>query len=101
MWCIDVKPSVVQKWAMARDDPYFRLRVPEDLLAKVQAAAADSHRSVTAEMIARLESTFTEELDLTPAEVVAAIHEYDQRIEALERRMRDVEEEARLGISGP
>lgn len=84
---------------MARDDPYFRLRVPEELLAKVQSAAAENHRSVTAEMISRLDSTFAEELALTPAEVVDAILEYDKRIERLEQAMGRVEEIA--GVQNP
>lgn len=43
---------------MARDDLHFRLRIPDDLKAKVAEAAESNHRSMTAEIIARLESTF-------------------------------------------
>ncbi|MCO5072128.1 MAG: Arc family DNA-binding protein [Rhizobiaceae bacterium] len=43
---------------MARDDPHFRLRFPDDLRSKVEAAAKENHRSMTAEIIARLEMTF-------------------------------------------
>ncbi|MGB3389183.1 MAG: Arc family DNA-binding protein, partial [Pseudaminobacter sp.] len=34
---------------MAREDLHFRLRIPEDLKQKVEKAAADNHRSMTAE----------------------------------------------------
>lgn len=43
---------------MARDDLHFRLRIPEDLKLKVEEAAKENHRSMTAEIIARLESSF-------------------------------------------
>lgn len=43
---------------MAKDDLYFRLRLPEDLKTKVSEAADSSHRSMTAEIIARLEASF-------------------------------------------
>ena len=36
---------------MARDDGYFRLRIPDDLKAKVAEAAAANHRSMTAEIV--------------------------------------------------
>ncbi|MGN7771812.1 Arc family DNA-binding protein [Phyllobacterium sp. 22552] len=43
---------------MAREDLHFRLRIPEELKHQVQAAASLSHRSMTAEIVSRLESTF-------------------------------------------
>ncbi|WP_454917305.1 Arc family DNA-binding protein [Xanthobacter sediminis] len=43
---------------MARDDPHFRLRFPNDLRAKVEAAARVNKRSMTAEIIHRLELSF-------------------------------------------
>ncbi len=42
---------------MAREDPLFRLRMPEDLKATLQQAAKRNHRSLNAEIVARLEST--------------------------------------------
>lgn len=43
---------------MAREDLHFRLRIPEDLKNKVEEAAAENRRSMTAEIIHRLERTF-------------------------------------------
>ncbi|MDX0466705.1 Arc family DNA-binding protein [Sinorhizobium medicae] len=43
---------------MAREDLHFRLRIPEDLKNKIQAEAERNHRSMTAEILARLESKF-------------------------------------------
>lgn len=46
---------------MAREDLHFRLRIPEELKAKVEVAAAENHRSMTAEMVARLYESFDPE----------------------------------------
>ncbi|RUW61835.1 Arc family DNA-binding protein [Mesorhizobium sp. M7A.F.Ca.US.008.03.1.1] len=43
---------------MAREDLHFRLRIPEDLKARIENAAAMNDRSMTAEIIARLQWTF-------------------------------------------
>ena len=43
---------------MAREDLHFRLRIPENLKAQVEMAASQNHRSMTAEIVARLEDSF-------------------------------------------
>lgn len=43
---------------MSRDDPHFRLRIPADLKARVEEAARQSRRSVTAEIIVALERAY-------------------------------------------
>lgn len=43
---------------MAREDLHFRLRIPEDLKKRIEAAADESRRSMTAEIVARLEESF-------------------------------------------
>lgn len=62
---------------MAREDLHFRLRIPEELKAKVEDSALDNHRSMTAEIIARLESSFRrtkdEELDDRMHELAAEL----------------------------
>lgn len=50
--------------AMAKDDLHFRLRIPDDLKAKVQTAALANHRSITAEIISRLDASFGETASL-------------------------------------
>ncbi|MFV1694209.1 Arc family DNA-binding protein [Phaeobacter sp. JH20_25] len=45
---------------MARDDLHFRLRIPEALKLQVEKAAKDNHRSMTAEIVARLEESFSD-----------------------------------------
>lgn len=43
---------------MSRDDLHFRLRIPPDLKERVEAAAKENKRSMTAEIVARLEASF-------------------------------------------
>lgn len=67
---------------MAREDLHFRLRIPADLKDKIEEVARENGRSMTAEMIVRLEQSFGQtdrinEMDDTLTDVV-------QRIEKIE-----------------
>lgn len=55
---IAVKRIVCHWCVMAREDLHFRLRLPEDLKARIETAAEQSRRSMTAEIVARLEQSF-------------------------------------------
>jgi len=54
---VDVKPTVDHNRGMTREDPPLRIRLPEALKAKVQALAAENHRSMNAEIVSRLEGS--------------------------------------------
>lgn len=43
---------------MARDEPQINLRVPAALKERLEGASAQSKRSLTAEIVARLEESF-------------------------------------------
>lgn len=43
---------------MAREDLHFRLRIPEDLKKRLRRASVLNARSITAEIIARLDASF-------------------------------------------
>ncbi len=43
---------------MSRDDPHFRLRIPETLKREIEASARENSRSITAEIVHRLEHSF-------------------------------------------
>ncbi len=43
---------------MARNDPQFKLNLPEAVLERVKEAARVSNRSVTAELVYRIENSF-------------------------------------------
>lgn len=45
---------------MSRTDPQFKLRMPPELRAQVEQAAKAAHRSLNAEIVIRLESTFAQ-----------------------------------------
>lgn len=46
---------------MSRDDLHFRLRIPEGLKQRIEASSNESRRSMTAEIVARLEETFRQD----------------------------------------
>lgn len=43
---------------MARNDPTIYMRIPQELKEKLDAASSESRRSLTAEVVARLQATF-------------------------------------------
>ncbi len=63
---------------MAREDLHFRLRIPEDLKKKVEAAAEANGQSMTAEMVARLNQSFDVPVSL-PEDLLARISLYADR----------------------
>lgn len=80
---------------MARDDLHFRLRIPEALKALIEEAARANNRSMTAEMVSRLERSFdldnkTEELIAKVAELEGGADDHDRRIDKLESQIADL-----------
>lgn len=43
---------------MKQTDPQYKLRIPQDLKERIEAASKESGRSMNAEIVARLQSTF-------------------------------------------
>ncbi|MGO7375038.1 Arc family DNA-binding protein [Rhizobium ruizarguesonis] len=43
---------------MSRSDPHFRLRIPEDLKREIETAARANSRTITSEVVYRLEQSF-------------------------------------------
>ena len=43
---------------MTRKDPHFRLRIPEDLKLQIETMARENSRSITAEIVDRLQRSF-------------------------------------------
>lgn len=46
---------------MARTDPQVNFRIPLELKERIENAAADSGRSITSELVTRLEASFDDE----------------------------------------
>jgi len=61
---------------MARTDPQFNLRVPQELKQQVENAARESGRSINAEAVFRLEQSFKSgigDLESVPLEKLLAV----------------------------
>jgi len=69
---------------MARNDPQMNLRVPMDLKEKIEKAAFDNGRTITAEAVYRLEQSF--EQNSNQNEVLQKMEELLQRLEKLENK---------------
>ncbi|WP_183752902.1 Arc family DNA-binding protein [Rhizobium sp. BK181] len=64
---------------MAVDDLHFRLRIPEQLKKRVAASARANDRSMTAEIIARLEGSFlASDVDPTDPELNSIVADFER-----------------------
>ncbi|WP_151869572.1 Arc family DNA-binding protein [Acinetobacter sp. TUM15509] len=68
---------------MARNDPQMNLRVPMELKEKIEKAALDNGRTITAEAVYRLEQSFNEK-NIVEEEVVALTSQVKQLLDRLE-----------------
>lgn len=71
---------------MQRADPLFKLRLPRDLRALLEEAAMQHGRSVTAEILARLGSTFPAQPDKVTL-LEAQLVQLAERVLQLEKLM--------------
>lgn len=74
---------------MARDDPHFRLRIPEYLRELVEQAAAANGQSMTAEIVRRLHLSFDQ--DYATLRIPRALRERVRRYAEYEQRTLDGE----------
>jgi hypothetical protein len=89
-WCILVaysgNPFCAICGNMAKDDEYFRLRIPEDLRAMVLQAAADNNRSMTSEIIFRVRASFAAESE-RDAKISLLSENVDRMLEIMQREL--------------
>ena len=71
---------------MSREDLHFRLRIPEELKEKVRKAAEDAGRSMTAEIVRRLDQSFEHDYE----EIDGAITDLYKEVERLKKDLRTV-----------
>jgi hypothetical protein len=76
---------------MARDDLHFRLRIPEDLKARIEKIAAENGRSMTAEIVVRLERSF--KLEETLEDLQASTEVAHERIDDLQAQINSLARE--------
>lgn len=102
---LDVKPTVDHYGGMTREDPPLRIRLPEALKAKVQALAAENHRSMNAEIVSRLEwsiaygdmslnreplpAASTSSLEEDVADLQETVGKLKSELQALRRKVED------------
>lgn len=82
---------MVQMWGMAKDDLYFRLRLPEDIKNRVQEAAEANHRSMTAEIISRLEASFAPEAPELASGLAEAVSIIERQKDIIDRQGAQIE----------
>lgn len=59
---------------MSRQDPQTHIRLPAGLKARVELAASENRRSVTAELISRIEHSFTNPAPASsPSQVISSL----------------------------
>lgn len=66
---LPVNTHVVHHFAMKRTDPQYKLRIPEDLKSQIEGAAKANNRSMNAEIISRLEASFSGVVLSKPSDV--------------------------------
>lgn len=74
---------------MARSDPQLNFRIPAELREKLDAAAASNKRSLTSELIARLEASFAESAhgESFTISTADAVHLLLKKVETIEARL--------------
>lgn len=98
---LPVNTHVVHHFAMKRTDPQYKLRMTEDLKAKVEEAAKANNRSMNAEIVARLEASFP----VDPPEDAYLKQLYDEQLraamlKAANEKLRDFSASMRNAFSG-
>lgn len=89
---------------MARNDPQMNLRVPMELKEKVEKAAYENGRTITAEAIQRLEESFTTQYKESDLNMIAAgfcvglYHRYNDQLENLNKELAGEKDEKRISL---
>jgi hypothetical protein len=64
-WSVAVNTYLVHhRDAMKQTDPQYKLRLPQQLKEQIESAASESGRSMNAEIVARLQESFTGEFNV-------------------------------------
>lgn len=82
---------------MARSDPQLNFRIPSELRDKLEAAAKENNRSLTGELIARLEQS----LDPTAATKLSAEQVAEIALQKFLDRQGVLQRQAERGKVGP
>lgn len=89
---------------MARNDPQMNLRVPMELKEKVEKAAYENGRTITAEAIQRLEESFTaqykeSDLNMVIAGFCVGLNQrYSSQLDELNKELATEKDEKRISL---
>jgi hypothetical protein len=75
---------------MERADPFFKLRLPEFLREKLEKEAASARRTLTAEILNRLETSFSDSAERL-ANLEKEVFDGNRGNETLAGRIRELE----------
>lgn len=88
---------------MSREDPQMKIRLPEELKARIDASAAQAGRSLNAEIVARLEGSyrtdndsFKRELEAQVAVILTRADTLSLRVDLIKSRMDNLFTRAHL-----
>lgn len=107
---LHVKPFLGHFRTMSSEPLFFRLRLPEELKARIETAALANNRSMNAEVLDRLERSFGNDakmpsLDGRLTSLESQVNEldaaYDKRLEKVEAQMWRLLEHAGLYDPNP
>lgn len=102
---------MVYLWAMTREDPQIKLRLPPEMLAELKAIAAQNRRSMNAEIMERLRISLSgaphDQLSATPShpdhlmpeevrilrEILRGMRFDNMDVEVVKRQMRALHQE--------
>ncbi|ENU56740.1 hypothetical protein L291_2497 [Acinetobacter guillouiae MSP4-18] len=80
---------------MAKDYTQVNFRIPVDLKDRIDLAAAENKQSITAEIVERLESSFSNEVTIS-SDIMETLEQSNDRMERavllIEKLMQRVEE---------
>jgi hypothetical protein len=71
---------------MARNDPEFRLRLPEHLKAEIEKIAKFNNRSINAEIVARLASS----IEMDVAGIEERVGHFEEKLEQLSKALQEL-----------
>lgn len=75
---------------MSREDPQLKVRLPQELKDKITESASNLGRSINADVVARLQSTFDEDEQLEKSPIGLFISEYEKSMKEASSSMENL-----------
>lgn len=82
---------------MATNDPHFKIRMPRDLKLRLEASAEEQGRSLTAEIVHRLEHSFDTVFDLMLLNRAAELKQAERDVASARMQLEDAVDDPEIG----